>query len=84
MARHRIFGFDRKEYDRQYHQIRKDRWRQEPLDRECPADRILGNHAMVQLLSVKLETEGEEATAEFLETLGCSDVGKVMKAIACQ
>ena len=29
---------------------------------------------MVQLLALKLETEGEEATADFLETLGCSDV----------
>jgi hypothetical protein len=51
-------------------------------DRECPADRILANQAMVQLLSLKLETEVEEATALFLQTLGCSDVGKVMKAIA--
>jgi hypothetical protein len=38
---------------------------------------------MVQLLSLKLETEGEAATADFLETLGCSDVGKVMKTIGC-
>jgi hypothetical protein len=35
---------------------------------------------MVQLLSLKLETEGEEATADFL---GCSDVGKVIRTIAC-
>jgi len=31
----------------------------------------------------KLETEGEAATADFLESLGCSDVGKVMRTIAC-
>jgi hypothetical protein len=30
------------------------------------------------------ETKGEEATVSFLESVGCSDVGKVMKAIACQ
>jgi hypothetical protein len=33
---------------------------------------------MVQLLSLKLETEGEAATIEFLEILGCSDVEKVL------
>jgi hypothetical protein len=38
---------------------------------------------MVQLLSVKLETEGEAATIGFLESLGCSDVGKVMNHLAC-
>jgi hypothetical protein len=38
---------------------------------------------MMQLLYVKLQTEGEAATIDFLETLGCSDAGKVMKAIAC-
>jgi len=50
-----------------------------PSDRECPADRILGNQAMMQLLSVKLETEGEQATAAFLETLGCPDVERVLQ-----
>jgi hypothetical protein len=34
---------------------------------------------MVQLLSLKLETEGEQATADFLETLGCSDVERVLQ-----
>jgi hypothetical protein len=34
---------------------------------------------MVKLLSVKLQTEGEEATAEFLESLGCSDVERVLQ-----
>jgi hypothetical protein len=34
---------------------------------------------MVQLLSVKLETEGEEATVMFLESLGCSDVERVLQ-----
>ena len=52
-------------------------------DRECSADRILGNSAIMQLLSVKLETEGEAATVTFLESLGCSDVGKVMNHLAC-
>ena len=32
----------------------------------------------------QLETEGEEATNSFIESVGCSDVGKVMKTIACQ
>ena len=50
---------------------------------QCPVDRILGNQAMVQLLSLKLESEGEEATVTFLESLGCSDVRKVMRTIAC-
>ena len=45
----------------------------------CPADRILGNQSIMQLLSLKLETEGEEATVTFLESLGCSDVDKVMQ-----
>ena len=44
---------------------------------------ILYAQAMVQLLTLKLETEGEEATVAFLETLGCSDVGKVMNHLAC-
>jgi hypothetical protein len=83
MGRHRIYPLDKQEYKRDWD--RKHRGKQhEPSDRECPAERILGNQAMMQLLSVKLETEGEEATADFLETLGCSDVGKVMKTIACQ
>ena len=34
---------------------------------------------MVQLLSVKLQTEGEEATVDFLETLGCSDIERVLR-----
>jgi hypothetical protein len=33
---------------------------------------------MVQLLSLKLETEGEEATVTFLESLGCSDIERVL------
>jgi hypothetical protein len=53
-------------------------------DRECPANRILGNQAMVELLSLKLETEGEGGTIDFLETLGCSDVERVMRTIACR
>jgi hypothetical protein len=28
--------------------------------------------------TLKLETEGEEATADFLESLGCSDVERVL------
>jgi hypothetical protein len=50
-------------------------------DRECPAHRILGNQVMMQLLSLKLETEGEEATATFLESRGCSDVEGVLQQI---
>src|SRR5262245_942928 len=50
-------------------------------DRECPADRILGNQAMMQRLSLKFETEGEEATTAFLESLGCSDVEGVLRQI---
>ena len=52
-------------------------------DRECPADRILGSQAMMQLLRLKLQTEGEAATITFLESLGCSDVGKVLNQLAC-
>jgi hypothetical protein len=29
--------------------------------------------------TLKLETEGEAATADFLETLGCSDVERVLQ-----
>jgi hypothetical protein len=36
---------------------------------------------MVQLVSLKLKTEGEKATVTFLESLGCSDVGKAMRTI---
>jgi hypothetical protein len=32
--------------------------------------------------ALKLETEGEEATVAFLESLGCSDDGKVMEKLA--
>jgi hypothetical protein len=53
----------------------------EHTERECSADRILGNQSIMQLLFLKHETEGESATICFLESLGCSDVGKVMKAI---
>ena len=52
-----------------------------PSERECPADRILGNQAIVQLISLKLRTEGEEAAILFLETLRCSDIQKVLRAI---
>jgi hypothetical protein len=31
-----------------------------------------------------LETEGEEATVAFLESLGSSDVGKVMRQLVCR
>ena len=33
---------------------------------------------LLQFLSVKLETEGEEATISFLESLGCSDIERVL------
>jgi hypothetical protein len=85
----RILPKDEKKYQHDWHaNVRRPRMlkaagRDEPAERECSAERLLGNQAMVQLLSVKLETEGESATADFLESLGCSDVGKVMKAIAC-
>jgi hypothetical protein len=72
-----VFPLDKKEYKRNWDRKYRSRQREES-DRECPAERILGNPAMVQLLSLKLETEGEAATAEFLETLGCSDVEKVL------
>jgi hypothetical protein len=36
---------------------------------------------MVQLLTLKLETEGEAATAEFLESLGCSDIKAVLQEL---
>jgi hypothetical protein len=84
MARHRIFGFDRKECDRQYSQIRRARNEKELEERRVPAERLLENQAIVELLSLKLEGEGEAATIEFLESLGCSDVGKVMRTIECQ
>jgi hypothetical protein len=48
-------------------------------ERYCPADRILNNEEMVQLLSLKLETKGEEATISFLESLGCSDVEAILQ-----
>jgi hypothetical protein len=51
-------------------------------DRIPPNQKILCPN-LVQVLSVKLETEGEEATSDFLETLGCSDVAKVMNYLAC-
>ena len=61
----------------------KESGRDEVSDRECSVERILGNNAIMQLLQIKWQTEGKEATIDFLESLGCSDVGKVMKAIAC-
>jgi hypothetical protein len=84
----RLLPKDEKKYQHEWHaKIRRPRLdkamgRDElPSDRECPADRILGNQAMVQLLSLKLETEGEEATVSFLESLGCSDLEKVLQQI---
>ena len=47
-------------------------------------DRILANQAMMQLLSVKLETEGEDMTIAFVESLGCDDVPKVLEEICRQ
>ena len=88
--RTRVLHKDEREYSRQWHakvrrpRMDKEMGRNETVDRECPVDRILGNQAMRQLLTVKLETEGEQAVADFLESLGCSDVMKVMKTIACQ
>ena len=70
----RVLPKDEKKYQHAWHAKSRKRQPTFESDRECPADRILGNTAMVQLLALKLETEGEEATADFLETLGCSDV----------
>jgi hypothetical protein len=75
----RVLSKDEKQYQHDWHIKNRQRQPTFESDRECPADRILGNQAMVQLLSLKLETEGEEATAEFLETLGCSDVERVLQ-----
>jgi hypothetical protein len=80
----RVLPKDEKQYQHDWHIKNRQRQPEFESDRECPADRILGNQAMMQLLSVKLETEGEEATNSFIESVGCSDVGKVMKTIACQ
>ena len=75
----RVLQKDEKKYQHDWHAKNRARQPSFESDRECPADRILGNQAMVQLLSVKLETEGEEATVSFLESLGCSDVERVLQ-----
>jgi hypothetical protein len=83
----RVLPKDEHKYQRDYWaKVRypKERPTREQTDRVVSADRILGNQAIVQLLSLKLQTEGEEATINFLESLGCSDIGKVMKMVACQ
>ena len=80
----RVLHKDEKKYQHDWHaNVRRPRMlraagRDEPVERECPAERILSNQVMVQLLSVKLETEGEAATIDFLESLGCSDVERVL------
>ena len=73
-----VFPLDKKEYKRNWDRKYRSRQREES-DRECPAERILGNQAMGHLLSVKLETEGEEATIDFLESLGCDDIDIAFK-----
>jgi hypothetical protein len=75
----RVLPKDEKQYQHDWHAKNRKRQPTFESDRECPADRILGNQAMMQLLSLKLETEGEEASADFLETLGCSDVERVLQ-----
>ena len=80
----RVLPKDEKQYQHDWHAKNRKRQPTFESDRECPADRILGSQAMMQLLRLKLQTEGEAATITFLESLGCSDVGKVMKAVACQ
>jgi hypothetical protein len=77
----RVLPTNEKQYRHDWHI--KNRERQPSFDsiRECPAHRILGNQAMMQLLSLKLERKGEEATATFLESLGCSEVEGVLRQI---
>jgi len=74
----RVLPKNEKQYQHDWHIKNRQRQPYFEPDRECPADRILGNQAMVQLLSIKLQTEGESATADFLESLGCSDVERVL------
>jgi hypothetical protein len=78
----RVLPRDEQKYQHDWHAKNRKRQPTFEEDRYVPADRLLGNQAMVQLLSVKLETEGEGATTDFLESLGCPDVGTVLKAIA--
>jgi hypothetical protein len=80
----RVLHKDEKKYQHDWYAKNRKRQPSFPDDRECPAERILSNQAMVQLLSSKLETQGEAATIDFLEALGCSDVGKVLRTLACQ
>ena len=80
----RVLPKDEKKYQHDWHIKNRQRQPSFEADRCVPADRIVGNQAIVQLLMLKLETEGEAATVDFLETLGCSDVGKVMNHLACR
>jgi hypothetical protein len=77
----RVLPKNEKQYQHDWHITNRQRQPSFDSDRECPADRILGNQAMMQQLSLKVETEGEKATATFLESLGCSDVEGVLRQI---
>jgi hypothetical protein len=77
----RVLPMNKKQYQHDWHIMNRQRQPYFESDRECPAYRILGNEAMMQLLSLRLETEGEEAIATSLESLGCSDVEGVLQQI---
>jgi hypothetical protein len=77
----RVLSKDEKQYWHDRHIRNGQRQPSFESDRECPAHRILGNQAMMQLLSLKLETKGEQETATFLESAGCSDVEGVLRQI---
>jgi hypothetical protein len=70
-----------KQYQHDWHIKNRRKQPSFESDRECPAHRILCNEVMMALLSLKLEPEGEEATATFLGSLGCSDVEGVLQQI---
>jgi hypothetical protein len=77
----RVLLKNEKQYQHDWHIKNRQRQPSFESDGECPAYRILGNQAMMQRLPLKRETEGEEATATFLESLGCSDVEAVLQQI---
>jgi hypothetical protein len=72
----RVLPKDEREYKHQWDLKHRSRQPAFESDRYVSADRLLGNPALVQLLSLKLQTEGEQATVDFLKTLGCFDVDK--------
>ena len=59
----RVLPKNEKQYQHDWHIKNRERQPSFDSERECPADRILGNQAMMQHLSLKVETEGEKATA---------------------